>query len=188
MIRPFERTASRVVLKTPIFDLREDDADHPLTGERRTYYVLQAPTYVNVAAITQDGRLILVRQWRHGTRDVGLEFPAGLAEPGEAPEEAAARELREETGYVPERLTLLGKVQPNPAHQDNVSYTVLAEGCVLKEEGRQLDAGEDIEVVLVDPRELGKLIRSGEVRSAMVVCGVFWWLEQRAAINWEKPV
>lgn len=185
MIVPFERTASRVVLRTPIFDLREDDATHPRTGVQRTYYVLQTPTYVNVVAITKEGRLVLVRQWRHGARDIGLELPAGLAEPGEAPETAAARELFEETGFVAEKLTRIGQVQPNPAHQDNVSYTVLAEGCVARDPGRALDDGEDIEVVLARPAEVAGLVRSGQVRSAMVLCGVLWWLDHRGAIDWD---
>jgi 8-oxo-dGTP pyrophosphatase MutT (NUDIX family) len=188
MISPFERTDSRVVLKTPIFDLREGDAIHPRTGIRRTYYVLQTPAYVNVVALTTEARIVLVRQWRHGTRDIGLELPAGLVDPGEAPETAAARGLLEETGYVAARLTLIGQVQPNPAHQDNVLYTVLAEGCVPGPEGMRLDDGEDIEVVIADPAELPNLVRSGQVRSAMVVCGIFWWLDRRGAIAWESAV
>lgn len=184
MIRPFDRQRSRVVLETPIFTIREDDAVHPRTGLERTYYVLEAPTYVNVVAITHDGKLILVRQWRHGIRDVCLELPAGLAEPGEPPERAAARELREETGFAAGRVSILGQVQPNPAHQDNLLFTILAEDCRLDPNGPGPDDGEDIEVELIDPSELPALIRSGNFQSAMVVCGLFRWLDARGRIDW----
>ena len=113
MIRPFPRHGSQVILGTPIFEVRVDDAEHPSTGRRGAYYVLQTPAYVNVVALTTDRRLVLVRQWRHGVREIGLEIPAGLVEPGESPLDAAVRELREETGYVAGRLSLLGSVQPN---------------------------------------------------------------------------
>jgi 8-oxo-dGTP pyrophosphatase MutT (NUDIX family) len=183
MIRPFVRHDSKILLQTPIFDLRADDASHPGTGRRHTYYVLQVAPYVNVVALTSDGLIVLVRQWRHGTRDIGLEIPAGLAEPGESPEQAAARELREETGYEAGRLTLLGQVQPNPAHQDNVSYTVLAEGC-HQTQTPALDDGEDIEVELVHPDAIPDLVRSGQIRSAMVICALFWWLDARGGLDW----
>lgn len=182
MIRPFERHDSKILLHTPIFDLRADESSHPGTGRRHTYYVLQVPAYVNVVAVTTEGKVVLIRQWRHGTRDVGVEIPAGLADPGETPVQAAARELREETGYVAERLTLLGSVQPNPAHQDNVSYTVLAEGC-RRTAATAFDEGEDIEVDLVEPAAVLELVRSGQIRSAMVVCGLFWWLDHQRAIQ-----
>ncbi|MFO0960489.1 MAG: NUDIX hydrolase [Isosphaeraceae bacterium] len=184
MIRPFARQRSRVVLETPIFSLREDDATHPRTGVERTYYVLQSPTYVNVVALTTGGKLILVRQWRHGIRDICLELPAGLAEPGESPEHAAARELLEETGYEAGRVTLLGQVQPNPAHQDNLLFTVLAEDCREVEQGPGPDEGEDIEVELIEPADLAGLYRSGVLQNAMVVCGLFRWLDSRGRIAW----
>lgn len=184
MIQPFARQRSRVVLETPIFSIREDDAVHPRTGVGRTYYVLQAPTYVNVVALTTDARMVLVRQWRHGVREVCLELPAGLAEPNEPPEQAAARELLEETGYEAGRVSLLGSVQPNPAHQDNRLYTVLAEDCRAVDRGPNPDEGEDIEVVLIDPADLTELFRTGALANAMTVCGLFSWLDSRGRVAW----
>lgn len=183
MIEPFPKHGSDLVLRTPIFDLRTDDVTHPVTGRRHTFYVLHVRPYVNVVAETAEGEIVLIRQWRHGTRDVGVEVPAGIADEGETPEQAAARELREETGYVAERLTVLGQVQPNPAHQDNLSYTVLAEGC-RKLADTEFDEAEEIEVDLVDRDELRRLVLAGEIRNAMVVCALFWWLQHRGGLDW----
>lgn len=63
------------------------------------YYTLEYPTWINVIAITKDGKMILERQWRHGLKIVSTEIPAGVVEKGENPMDAAKRELQEETGF-----------------------------------------------------------------------------------------
>jgi ADP-ribose pyrophosphatase len=176
MIKPFALQSSREVLKTPIFTLREDLATHPRTGREGRYVVLESPAWVNVVALDEAGRLILVRQWRHGIRAVELELPAGLVDGDESPLEAAARELREETGYEAASLRLIGEVAANPAYQDNRCATVLAEGCRLTGP-TDLDEGEDIEIELHTPREAQQLLARGELRNAMSVCALLWWRE-----------
>ena len=176
-LEAFIRHASEVVLETPIFDVRRDLAEHPRSGRRGHYYVLEQPDWVNVVAETTQGELVVIRQWRHGTRRVELEIPAGLIDPGETPLQAAARELREETGYVAEALELIGSVAPNPAFSANTCHTVLARGCRLAG-AQELDAGEDIAVDRITPDELRAAIRDGRVRNAMVICGLYWWLDR----------
>jgi 8-oxo-dGTP pyrophosphatase MutT (NUDIX family) len=183
MVKPFIRHASEHLLDTPIFRLRRDRAEHPETGHVGDYFVLENPDWVNVVALTPAREILLVRQWRHGTGTVELELPAGLIEPGESPLDAAARELREETGHAPARCSLLGEVAPNAAFQRNTCFTVLAEGCVPDGPTR-FDAGEDIELVVEPVARLPALLRGGHFRNAMVHIGLLWWLESQGRVDW----
>lgn len=182
MLKPFRYGAGRELARTPIFSLHEHEAEHPRTGRVRPYVSLEVPDWVNMIALTHAGELVLVRQWRHGTRRFELEIPAGVIEPGETPEQAAARELREETGYEAERITRLGEVAPNAAYQTNRCYTVLAEGC-RRVGDLILDEGEDIEVVLLTPAALRERL-GGEALNSMVFCALFWWLQREGRIAW----
>ena len=98
-------------------------------------------------------QFLMVWQWRHGSKDFSLEFPGGVFETGENPEEAAKRELYEETGYIPEKIKNLGEFSPNPAIMTNKVHFFLAEN--LAGSGRQkLDEDEYVEPVLVNADEV----------------------------------
>ncbi len=176
MVKPFVLHGSRVLLETPIFTLREDIAEHPVTGHTAPYFVLENPDWVNVVALTDEGEMILVEQWRHGVRRVELEIPAGLVDPGEGPLDAAARELREETGYVAEHLSVLGSVNPNAAYQQNTCTTVLATGCRRTAE-QEFDDGEDLEVVVLAQSEVLARVSGGEIRNALSALGILLWVQ-----------
>ena len=105
-----------------------------------------------------------------------------MVEPGEAPEVAAARELLEETGFAADRVTRLGSVRPNCAYQSNTCTSVLLEGC-HRAGATSFDPGEDIEHLLVDPAEIPRLVRAGELRNGMVIAALFWWLDARGKID-----
>ncbi len=160
-----------------IFRIRLDWAVSPRTGVEGRYVVLECPDWVNVVAITADGQVVLVRQYRHGIDAVELEIPAGLVEPGEEPLAAAQRELAEETGYTGGRWTLLGRTRPNPAIQDNWCYNVLAEDVRLTATPR-LDPGEAITVELRSLAETRQLIAAGVINHALML-NAFFWLDQR---------
>jgi ADP-ribose pyrophosphatase len=115
------------------------------------FHILHSRDWINIIPITSDQQVVMVGQYRHGTREVTLEIPGGLMEPGDTPEKAAARELLEETGYQAEELVKIGGVSPNPAIFDNRCYTFVAQN-VKKVCEPMPDQTEDIEVVLVPLR------------------------------------
>jgi 8-oxo-dGTP pyrophosphatase MutT (NUDIX family) len=101
--------------------------------------------------ITADGKLVMVRQYRFGVRDLSTEVPGGIIDPGEDPRVAAVRETEEETGFAGGRATLLGTCAPNPAIQANRCHFVLIED--VHPTGRRApDEHEEIEVLAVAPQ------------------------------------
>jgi 8-oxo-dGTP pyrophosphatase MutT (NUDIX family) len=141
------------VFRNRIFTIQERTCRSP-KGERGTFSVMDCPDWAIVIPVldTPRGReFVMVRQWRHGSEELSLEFPGGVFERGEAGEAAAARELREETAYAPGRITCLGEMSPNPAIMSNRVHFFLAED--LTDTGsRELDADEyvDVEIVSAD--------------------------------------
>jgi ADP-ribose pyrophosphatase len=138
------------------------------SGAERDFVVLEFPDWVNIIPIAEDGRVVLIRQYRHGLMASTWEVPGGVIDPGEEPLQAAVRELQEETGYVSERVKLLGRVSPNPAIQGNWSYSFLAEGCKLAGPSN-LDPFEDIEVRLFSLDEIPALVKREEICNSMVI-------------------
>ncbi|SHG16435.1 ADP-ribose pyrophosphatase YjhB, NUDIX family [Desulfacinum infernum DSM 9756] len=153
---------------TRIVGFRKDRVVSPRTGREHDVFVLESPAWVNVIPITADSQVVLVRQYRHGIRDVTLEIPGGVVEDGDTPEEAARRELREETGYEAESLVSLGYVQPNPAIQSNLCHTFVALR-VRRTGDPSPDDMEDIEVVTRPLAQIPALIDRGEINHALIV-------------------
>jgi len=153
---------SRYLFKRPWLTARLDSARLPDGREVPEYYVLEYPDWINVIAITEDGRMIMERQYRHGIGKTAYELPCGVIEKGEDPLIAAKRELQEETGYGDGNWTLLMGGAPNPGSQNNYCHSFLATG-VRKISGQNLDATEDISVHLMDVAQVRSLLERGEI-------------------------
>jgi ADP-ribose pyrophosphatase len=175
LIAAWGSEGGETILETPIYTLRSERRSSPRTGETRPYYIIDSPDWVNVIPITPEGEVIMVAQWRHGTSTRTLEIPSGLLEQDERPEDAGLRELREETGYTAERVTVLGCVRPNHALFSNRCTTVLAEG-VTYAGPVELDPGEDIAVLKIPLAEVKALIADGTIDHALALVA-FYWLE-----------
>ena len=147
------------ILDTKVFSVWESLCLAPKAqdkGKPHVFTVLDAVDWAIVVPVidTPNGKqFVMVWQWRHGARELSLEFPGGVFEPGEAPEEAAARELYEETGYYPQKIQKIGEFSPNPAIMSNKVHFFLAED--LSGDGAQkLDKDEYVEVVKIDTEEV----------------------------------
>ena len=155
-----------------VFQVTQHEASHPQTGATRTFSVIHSADWVNVVAITESDDIVLVRQYRHGIRRQTLEIPGGLIEPGESPEQAARRELREETGYAAEQWRQIGVVEPNPAIQSNRCYTLLATGA-RRVGDLELDPGEVIAVETRPLADIDTLVSTGEITHSLVVVAFY---------------
>jgi len=177
----WERLADAAVDHFRVFRVRRTRYRHPRDRREGEFVVIEANDWVNVLALTDDGRMLMVRQFRFGIHDFTLEIPGGVIETGEDPVAAGVRELREETGYAGHSARLLAQVRPNPAIQANVCHIVLVEGCVRVGE-MQLDANEEIELSVLPVDEVLARAERGEIKHSLVVDALFYlraWREGR---------
>ena len=166
-------TNEESVLKTPVFEVRRHWFVSPKDGRDKPFTILNCPDWVQVLAFTPDRRVLMVRQFRHGTRQVSLELPGGVIEPGQTPEEAARRELREETGYAADDFRQVAAFRPNPAIQDNTAYVFTAENARLAGP-TEFDENEDLDLVLVPAEALRSLVLAGTVDHVIMAAAILF--------------
>lgn len=168
----WEKLGTTTVARTRVLDLLGVRYRHPVRGTEKEFVVVHPSDWCNVLALTPDGCLVLVRQFRFGIEAFSLEIPGGVMEAGEDPIEAGLRELREETGFVGQRARLLGSTHPNPAIQSNRCHFVLVEDAVQSAE-LEWDADEEIAVTTVPVEDVLAAARSGGITHALVLNALF---------------
>lgn len=151
-----------VVFETPFFQVRALEGYGP-AGDL-PYYCVELPDYVTVLATTEAGEYLLVRQYRPTQGENTLEMPAGIVDPGEAPETSARRELEEETGYTADTLELLGCIPPDVGRLANKMWCYRASGC-RPLEGATAEPG--IETLVCTPAQVQAHLASGDLDHAL---------------------
>ena len=169
---------SQYVAREPWYTVRVDRVQLPGGTIIPKYWISEYPPWVNVVALTADDQVVLIRQYRHGIGAVHFEIPAGTTDPEDTSlESAARRELLEETGYGGGRWSPLMTLSANPALQNNVTYTFLAEG--VTPGTASPDASEDIRVHLVSLAEVERLLEEEGFLQALHVAPLMKLLLRR---------
>lgn len=148
------------------------DRSELASGKLINAMVMEFDTWANVLAITKDQKVVLVKQYRHGVKEVLLELPGGVVEDGEVPLDGIKRELLEETGYTSDAFIDIGNFYPNPANQTNTLHCFLALD-VEKVAEQSLDEAEDLEVELIPLNELIEMTKRGEFLHGLQVATLF---------------
>jgi ADP-ribose pyrophosphatase len=173
--------SSTYVHKGPWATLRIDKCEMPDGRIVEDYYVLEYPSWVNGLAITENNKVLIVKQYRHAAGIVSLELPGGVVDAGELPVEGLRRELLEETGYQFDDFELLCEVYGNPSTANNKTYTYLAKGG-KKVQGQELDDSEELIVEEYTIDEVRKLLLNNEIKQAMHCAGLFYGLAKLGAL------
>ena len=160
--------SSEYIIKRPWLTARRDKVQLPNGNINDEYWVLEYPEWINIIAITKEGKIILERQWRQAVGEVSTEIPAGVVEKGEEPLHAAQRELQEETGFGGGKWTQLMRIAPNSSSNNNFTHCFLAEG-VERIGDTQFDDTEDLEVYFESREKVFEMLEQGIFHQAQMV-------------------
>lgn len=162
-----------------LFTLRKERFRSRTSGLTHDFYVVHLADAVHAIAVTTEGEVLFVRQFRAGSGRDSLEIPGGLVDPEEDPIIAGARELLEETGYAGDPPELIGTLWSNPSLVTSRTTTIVIRNARKVAEPK-LDHTEELTVEKVPKGDVLGLIRAGKVDHALVVAGLFWWLAEEA--------
>ena len=165
--------SSSTIYNGPVFGIRRDEVIEP-SGVRTTREVITHPGSVVVLPVLPDGRILMIRQYRHAAHQYLWELVAGRIDAGESPREAAVRELIEETGYRASRFRIFLDVFPTPGFLEERMFILLAEGLTAGEAEPEED--EKIFSRAFSFKQLEEMIRTGKLRDAKSIAGILFYL------------
>lgn len=176
--KKWEILESEYLIRRPWLTARRDHVRLPDGVENKEYYVLEYPDWVNVIAITVDGKFVMERQYRHGLQWTGYEICAGVCESGENPLEAAKRELWEETGFGGGEWKLQMTISANTSTMTNLCHCFVATG-VERISEQHLEATEDISVHLLTVDDVRNLLVGNEIRQALMAAPLWKYFAEQ---------
>ncbi len=159
--------SSEYLFRRPWLTVRHDKVELPDGRINPEFYIMEYPDWVNVIAITDDGKFVMEKQYRHGLGKTCYEIPAGVIESGETPLDAAKRELAEETGFSGGEWREIMTVSGNCSTTDNLTHCFLAKG-VRKTGNQHLDSTEDITVCLMDENDVRDLLVCDQIKQSLM--------------------
>ena len=166
--------SSKIVYEGKVFGIRRDEVIEP-TGVRTTREMITHPGSVVVLPVLPDGRVLLIQQYRYAARQYLWELVAGRMDGGETPEEGAARELKEETGYSAKKLKVFLEFFPTPGFLEEKMYLLLAEGLTPGQA-----TPEDDEKIIAEAytrKQLEEMLHKKKLRDAKTIAGVLYYLK-----------
>jgi ADP-ribose pyrophosphatase len=164
---------SKIIYTGPVFGIRRDELIEP-GGVRTTREMITHSGSVVVLPVLPDGRVLLIRQYRHAARQFLWELVAGRVDEGESPSKAAARELIEETGYRAKRFRIFMDFFPSPGFLEEKMFILLAEG--LSEGIAQPEEDEKIESRAYEREELEQMIQKRIIRDGKTIAGLLYYM------------
>ena len=166
------------------FKVRRERCETPQGKIIDPFYVYEFPTWVAAVALTEDGLVILEKQYRHALGEICIELPGGCVDDEDANfEEAISRELLEETGYTFSSFEYLGRISANPSTNTNLLHMFLARGG-RKVSKQHLDPNEEIDVELVTITELKELLRQNKILQAMHVSCIMYAFDKLGEVRY----
>lgn len=169
--------SSEYISKHQYFTARVDKCETPDGKIIDEYFVVELPTTVCAVAITADGEVLMVRQYRHPIQETILEVPGGFVDKGETPEQAIKRELKEETGYEFSSVIAVGKIAANPGVLNNFTYFFLAQGGI-KTSVQHLDKNEELTIEKISVQELKDLFLENKIIQSLHNNCIFYALKE----------
>ena len=164
---------SQPIFKGKVISLKVDDVTLP-NGETSKREIVNHPGAVAIIAITDEGKLVVVEQYRKALERSIIEIPAGKLEPGELPEITAARELEEETGYGCNELTYLQSFATSPGFADEIIHLFIARGLYKIENRAAMDEDEFVELMEITVEEGERMIAQQKIFDAKTAFAILW--------------
>lgn len=172
----FKVINSKIKFKGRVFDLRVDEIEY-LSGNKGIREVAVHHGGAVVLPVTNENKIVFVKQYRYPLDEWLLELPAGKLEKGEDPRYCAERELEEETGYTADTITDLGKISTTPGFCTEILYLYLATG--LKAGHHKREEGEQgMEVIELTMDEIKSYLKEGKIIDAKTICGIMHYLNK----------